>query len=146
MYKITAAELLDKSDVKQIPAIFHDNFLEFLVKVNQFRMLFGKPMSPTSFFRSQPKQIAIYKNKAKKKEFPFTNGVFDAGKVPMGSAHMKAAACDFADPHGEIGKWFMAHKNILPKLGLYVENPTQTKGWFHVQSVAPASGNHIFNP
>ena len=62
------------------------------------------------------------------------------------SKHMTAQAVDIADPHGDLDEWCLAHLDILEALGLYLEHPASTKGWCHVQTVAPRSGNRVFYP
>jgi hypothetical protein len=74
----------------------------FLEKINVFREKYGKPMVANSYLRTPDRQIAIYKNKAANKQFPFTNGKFVLSKVPMGSKHLTGEACDFQDPDKSI--------------------------------------------
>lgn len=62
------------------------------------------------------------------------------------SKHMSAQACDVYDPEGEIDDWCMAHQNILASFELWMEHPSATKGWAHLQTVPPKSGNRVFYP
>lgn len=62
------------------------------------------------------------------------------------SKHMTGEAVDLFDPEGEIDDWCAAHPMALASLGLWMEHPSATKGWCHVQSTAPRSGNRIFYP
>lgn len=90
---ITKQELLNAGDL--ISVEHEGNFDLYYKKINIFREKCGIIMIPSSFYRSKERQIKIYKEKALKKEFPFTNGIYDEERVPMGSCHLKALACDF---------------------------------------------------
>lgn len=62
------------------------------------------------------------------------------------SKHMTAQACDLYDPDGVIDDWLMDNLANMPDLGLYMEHPSATKGWSHVQIVPPKSGKVCFYP
>lgn len=62
------------------------------------------------------------------------------------SKHMTGQAVDLADPEGVLDEWCMEHQAILERLGLYLEHPSATKSWCHVQTVAPKSGKRVFYP
>lgn len=67
------------------------------------------------------------------------------GAAPM-SKHMKGQACDVYDPEGELDEWCLANADVLEEIGLWQEHPSATKGWCHVQTVPPRSGNRVFYP
>ena len=62
------------------------------------------------------------------------------------SKHLYCLACDLFDPDGMIDNWCMEHQNKLAEIGLWLEHPSATKGWCHVQVVAPRSGSRVFYP
>ena len=62
------------------------------------------------------------------------------------SRHMTAEAIDIDDPEGDLDEWCMGHFDTLQRLGLWMEHPAATKGWCHLQTVPPKSGNRIFYP
>lgn len=62
------------------------------------------------------------------------------------SKHITGEAVDVADPDGEIDEYLLEHHPLLVNHGLYLEHPSATKGWVHLQSVSPRSGNRIFYP
>lgn len=62
------------------------------------------------------------------------------------SNHITGCAIDLSDPHGELDDKFMKNLKVLEKHGLYLEHPDATKGWSHLQNVAPKSGNRVFKP
>lgn len=62
------------------------------------------------------------------------------------SKHMTCQACDLADPDGDLDEWLMDHHSELEQIGLWVEHPSATKGWAHVQIVPPKSGKRVFYP
>jgi hypothetical protein len=50
------------------------------------------------------------------------------------SSHLEGRACDFSDKDGALAKWCVANENYLEQFGLWMENPTATVGWCHLQS------------
>jgi hypothetical protein len=62
------------------------------------------------------------------------------------SKHITGEAVDVADPDGEIDEYLLAHQDLLIGHGLYIEHPSATKGWSHLQCVPPRSGNRVFFP
>jgi hypothetical protein len=62
------------------------------------------------------------------------------------SNHTTCQASDIFDPHGDIDNWCMNNQTKLADLGLWLEHPSSTKGWSHVQIVAPRSGHRVFYP
>ena len=64
------------------------------------------------------------------------------------SKHMTAQACDLYDPEGSIDDYLFseAGQRVLVAQRLYLEHPASTKGWSHVQTEAPRSGNRTFFP
>jgi hypothetical protein len=62
------------------------------------------------------------------------------------SKHLTGQAVDLFDPAGDVDDWCMAHQERLAAVGLWLEHPAATKGWCHLQSVAPKSGNRVFYP
>lgn len=67
------------------------------------------------------------------------------GAAPF-SRHMTGEAIDIYDPEGDLDEWCLANQAQLVTLGLWQEHPASTKGWCHVQTVAPKSGNRVFYP
>lgn len=62
------------------------------------------------------------------------------------SNHTRCLAADISDPDGDLDDWCTAHPDTLAKIGLWQEHPASTKGWCHVQIVAPKSGKRVFYP
>ena len=62
------------------------------------------------------------------------------------SKHMIGDACDLYDPDGVIDEWCLQHVASLSAIGLWLEHPSATKGWCHLQAVPPRSGNRVFYP
>lgn len=62
------------------------------------------------------------------------------------SKHITGQAIDLADPEGELDQYLMDYRTLLMDYGLWLEHPLATKGWTHLQSVAPRSGNRVFYP
>lgn len=67
------------------------------------------------------------------------------GAAPR-SKHMTGQAIDIADPDGTLDDWCFCHLDVLAECGLWMEHPSATRGWCHVQTVPPKSGNRAFYP
>lgn len=57
------------------------------------------------------------------------------------SKHMTGQAIDLYDPDGDIKAWCYDNQDVLarPEIDLYMEHPSSTKGWTHLQSIPPKS-------
>jgi hypothetical protein len=62
------------------------------------------------------------------------------------SYHMQCLAVDLEDVSGMLDKWCFANQNVLKDLALWLESPTATPTWCHVQLRPPGSGNRVFTP
>lgn len=62
------------------------------------------------------------------------------------SKHMTGQAIDLADPDGDLDQWCLDNESELERLGLWLEHPSATKNWCHLQIVPPKSGRRIFYP
>ncbi len=62
------------------------------------------------------------------------------------SRHILGLAADIYDPDGEIDDYLLDHQDVLITFGLYMEHPSATKGWCHVQLSPPKSGKRVFYP
>lgn len=76
---------------------------------------------------------------------PPTINASTPGSAPK-SKHMTGQAIDISDPDGDLDDWCMEHLDILEVCGLWMEHPSATKGWCHVQIVPPKSGKRVFYP
>ena len=62
------------------------------------------------------------------------------------SKHITGQAIDIADPDGDLDEWCMDNADTLARLSLWLEHPSATKGWCHLQTVPPKSGRRVFYP
>jgi hypothetical protein len=64
------------------------------------------------------------------------------------SKHMLAKAADVYDPEGDLDEWLLTPGGhaALEELGLWLEHPSATKTWCHVQTEPPRSGRRVFYP
>lgn len=64
------------------------------------------------------------------------------------SRHMTGQAIDLYDPDGDLDNFAMSDEGqeCLHELGLWLEHPSATKGWCHLQTVPPRSGKRVFYP
>jgi hypothetical protein len=126
---ITVQEVLQGRDTQYpLTPELKANLDKLLIAVNKLRAFYGKPLVVSSGYRPAPF------NKA-------------AGGAKS-SSHLTCEAVDFRDDPKEapLAKWCLENLNILESCGLYLEDPAATKGWIHVQTRAPRSGNRVFKP
>lgn len=62
------------------------------------------------------------------------------------SKHMTGQAIDVYDPEGELDDWCMENLDKLTSLELWLEHPSATKGWCHLQILPPRSDKRVFYP
>lgn len=91
-------------------------------RLNEFRQAYGKSLVVSSGFRP-----GKYNSKA--------GGA-------KNSAHLSCQAVDFRDGDGKIKEWVLANQQILEQCDLYMEDPTKTITWIHLQS--RPTNNRIF--
>ena len=130
-FKTYAVEKIKKSEIlmgrdkdNPLDAEQQKNLDDLHYKLNMFRALYQRPMFVSSGYR--PPSINAKAGGAKK------------------SAHLSCQACDFKDQDGSLDQFCLDNLNILEALGLWLENPTKTLGWCHLQT-RPAS-QRVFNP
>ena len=70
-----------------------------------------------------------------------------AGAAPN-SKHMTGQAVDIYDPDGDLDDWLMTGEGqaALVALNLWMEHPSATKSWSHLQTLPPRSGRRVFYP
>lgn len=103
------------------------NLTHLLDCLNQFRTIYGKPMTVSSGYRPEAINSTV-PGSAKK------------------SNHIMCLACDFKDLDGSLDKYCLDNLDVLKKCGLYLEDPASTSSWTHLQAIAPKSGNRVFKP
>lgn len=64
------------------------------------------------------------------------------------SKHMTGQAVDLYDPDGDLDEWLMTGEGqaALTAIGLWIEHPSATKTWSHIQTIPPRSGRRVFYP
>lgn len=124
-YKITRAEVLMGRDSEYpLTAHMEENLSELLRAINKFRAIYGIPMKVTSGYRPGKYN--------------------EAAHGAPNSTHLDCRACDFADPDGELDKYCLANQAVLEQCGLYLESPTKTPGWTHLDT--KPRNNRVFQP
>ena len=103
-----------------------ENAIDTVEKVNKLLGYFGSIRTVTSGYR--PAAI---------------NAAVGGAKL---SNHMLCKACDLEDKDGKLDNWCMENQDKLKEVGLWLEHPSATKGWCHLQTVPPRSGNRVFKP
>ena len=62
----------------------------------------------------------------------------------LNSSHLHGSAVDLLDVDGSIDSWCVSNLDALIRLGLYLESPTETPRWSHLQITPPKSGRRVF--
>jgi hypothetical protein len=62
------------------------------------------------------------------------------------SAHLTCEAVDLRDMGGTLGKFLRGRQDLLVLYGLYMEDPSVTTTWVHLQTRPTKSGNRVFKP
>jgi len=102
------------------------NLSKLLLSLNKFRQQYGKPMVVSSGYR--PGKYNTQAGGAKS------------------SAHLTCEACDFRDEDHSLKDYVVHNPSILVDCGLYMEWPSNTPNWCHLQVRTIPSGNRIFRP
>lgn len=103
------------------------NMNTLIPKINDLLDLYKKPTKVNSGYRSETDQARINP------------------KAPH-SEHLVCGAVDLADPDLNLRYWCLTHLDVLAKLGLWMEDPSHTLHWVHLQIKEPKSGHRIFIP
>lgn len=106
------------------PLELEANLADLLHKINILRGIYGQPMIINSGYRTPDhnRRIGGARN----------------------SAHLYCQAVDFRDLSGKLKDWLMQNICVLEELGLWLEDPSKTAGWCHVQT-RPAK-SRVFIP
>ena len=96
------------------------------------------------FYRANPR-AAIRSVNSGWRPVAVNRGVQNAAQR---SHHLTAKACDLSDDDGNLDRWLLtnAGQSSLVRIELWMEDPTATPRWCHVQIVAPKSGRRVFLP
>jgi len=133
---ISMKEMLKDKKLEDLPEEHAANLAIVLERINKVREKYGKPMTPTSVYRSLAEHLAIYAKK----------GITDKKLIPMGSGHLRGECVDIADPKGELRDWVLKNLDFVQELGFWFEDFRYTKGWVHFSIKPPTSNKRIFVP
>jgi len=103
------------------------NMLTLLAKVNKLLLMYNKDITVNSGYRSPSDQQRINPS------------------APH-SWHLECAAVDIGDRDHLFRYWVLMHLQDLESIGLWMEDPSHTPTWIHLQIYAPKSGHRIFMP
>ena len=129
--KFTVKELLSAGSHKwkkeEVDDVTLKNLEDLCNKINALE--YAPPMYATSCLRSLADQKRI-------------------NPKAMGSAHLYGMAVDISDPDGALATWLQGALGgtLMIHNGLWAEHPDYTKGWVHLQTRRPKSGNRFFIP
>lgn len=134
--------LMDRVKVEDLTKEQLENVNTLIPRINQLLEKFGEYRAVSSGFRSMKDHLRIYDEinaKLKAKGLP-------PKKVPISSKHLSAAAVDLKDSDDQLKVFCVKNTKLLKELGLYMEDPSYTDTWIHLQCIPPKSGNTIFIP
>ncbi len=103
------------------------NLNTLIPKINELLERYNRPVTMNSGYRSPEDQMRINP------------------KAPH-SKHIECAAIDIGDKDHNFRYWTLMHLNYLIELGLFMEDPSHTPTWIHLQCIPPKSGKQIFIP
>ncbi len=112
----------DKIFANELTPALRANAEDLLRRVNALLAEFGETRQVVSGWRPPAVNAAIHGSAVRSK-------------------HMTCQAVDLSDPDGDLDEWCMEHQHILarPDIDLYLEHPSATKNWCHLQTVPPKS-------
>lgn len=64
----------------------------------------------------------------------------------VNSKHMTGQAVDLFGPGNRLALWAYHNQDLLKVHGLWMEHPTATPTWLHLQTLPPKSGSRCFYP
>jgi hypothetical protein len=117
----------DRLFASELTADIVGNAAVLIERVHKLLKVFGEERDITSGWRP-----------------PAVNG--NTPGAALKSKHMTGQAVDLADPDGDLDEWCLEHQDMLELHKLWLEHPSATKGWCHLQSIPPKSGKRVFYP
>ncbi|TXH13253.1 MAG: hypothetical protein E6R03_11685 [Hyphomicrobiaceae bacterium] len=105
------------------------NATQLIEKVNALLDEFGERRGQNSGHRTREKSLDL---RAK------------GYAAAIGGTHETANGIDLEDEDSLLKNWL--DEGILARYGLYMEHPSATRRWVHLQRVPPRSGRRIFYP
>lgn len=73
----------------------------------------------------------------------YNNTIKNSSKT---SKHITGNAVDIYDPDQQIDTWCLNNLQRLEECMLWLEDPSNTPNWCHLQSLPPNSGKRVFKP
>jgi hypothetical protein len=134
--------LMNRGSLEELSDEIVRNINTLIPRVNELLERFGEKRNVTSGLRRMEDHIRIYEEinaKRRAKGLP-------EQKVPMGSKHLIGAAIDLEDKNDKLKEFCVKNTHILKELGLYMEDPSATDTWCHLQCIPPGSGKTVFRP
>lgn len=119
--------LMNKTTLDQLSPELVGNANTTVPRANELLEAFGEYRKCNSGYRTPEDQARINPSAPKSK-------------------HLTCQAIDLSDPDGSLDVWCLKNLSVLAKIGLWLEDPSHTVGWCHVQVVPPGSGNRVFIP
>ena len=124
---ITEKDYLMGRESPELTDDIRTHISQLLPKVNRLMEEFGEERGVNSGWRTPSMQMKINP------------------KAPK-SKHTTGDAIDLEDKDGKLKEWCVDNQDLLEECELYMEHPSATPTWVHLQQIPPRSGNRIFYP
>ncbi len=125
---ITLEEFFMSRDVKYPPSQeLYDNAIEIVNRANALLEYFGSERRVRSGYRPEPINALVP----------------GASKT---SKHITCQAIDLEDKDRQLSSYCLENLTLLQELGLWLEQPSSTPTWVHLQTCPPKSGKRVFIP
>lgn len=119
--------LMGRAKIEDLTPEQRANMDKLLAAVNELIKRYGRSLPINSGFRSKEDQMRI-------------------NPKSMSSKHLICAAIDLGDKDHSFRHWLLTHLEHAQELKLWIEDPSHTSTWIHLQCIPPKSGYRIFIP
>lgn len=118
---------MGRAKLEDLPPEHVANINTLIPKINELLERYNRPVPMNSGYRTVEDQKRI-------------------NPKAMKSKHMEGAAIDLGDKDHNLRYFILNNVKILEELDLYMEDPSHTATWVHLQCIPPKSGRRIFIP
>lgn len=119
--------LMGRAKLEDLPPEHVTNINILIPKINELLERYNRPVPMNSGYRTVEDQKRI-------------------NPKAMKSKHMEGAAIDLGDRDHNLRYFILNNVKILEELDLYMEDPSHTATWIHLQIIPPKSKRRIFIP
>jgi hypothetical protein len=132
--------LMNRGSLETLSSEIVANINTLIPKINDLLERFGEKRDVSSGLRRMEDHLRIYAEINSKRKSQGLEPV----KVPMGSSHLTGQAIDLEDKNDKLKNWCVNNISVLEELNLFMEHPSYTDTWCHLQ-IKPTK-SRIFKP